>query len=137
MGNLEKKEPRKKALVVDDTAITRNVIRDMLSLHNMIVDCVDGGEEAISYLEKERVLPDVILMDVMMPRMDGFTATKLIRENEETKNIPIIMCTAKSGSEDIVKASQLGVNGYIVKPFKAEMLRKKVDKALGKQEVCI
>lgn len=120
------KGPRKKILIVDDAAIVRNLMTGMLKHELLDIHSVDSGHAAIKFLAAEKVPPDIILMDVTMPRMDGIVTTKLIREDKKNRHIPIIMCTAKNGRSDVMEALRAGANDYIVKPFKADILRSKV-----------
>lgn len=134
LEGLENRKPKKKILVVEDIAVVRMVIEKILQQAGYNVACVENGEEALLYLKLEKIQPDLIVMDVAMPKMDGLTALKHIRDDEKTKNMSVIMCTAKSDMTDIVKAASLRVDGYIVKPFKAEVLQAKVLEVLHNTE---
>lgn len=109
-------------LIVDDNQqnlkVLGNVLKDNTE-YNMAFAM--SGEEAIAYTEK--VLPDMILLDVMMPGMDGFSVCSILKGKEETSGIPIIFITAKSEPEDIIKGFEAGGVDYITKPFnEAELL---------------
>ncbi|MFC1490844.1 response regulator transcription factor [Candidatus Latescibacterota bacterium] len=87
----------------------------------------DGG----SALEKVReVVPDLVILDIMMPVMDGYEVLKHIKEDERLKDIPVIMLTAKSQEQDIIKGFDLGSEDYIVKPFKPAELAARIKKIL-------
>jgi DNA-binding response OmpR family regulator len=103
-----------KLLVVDDEPLLREVLRDFLSEQFEVTECASGFEAVRMASE---LSPDVILMDVMMPEMDGVTAVKKIRENEQTRSIPILMLTAVNSTPNRIEAFDLGVDDYITKPF--------------------
>jgi two-component system alkaline phosphatase synthesis response regulator PhoP len=111
---------KKKVLVVDDEPGVRLLVRKMLSKDYAVFEAQDG-EEAVNTARNEK--PDVILMDIMMPRMDGLMACYTIKTNLATKEIPVIMLTAvgydldKKLSKDV-----MGADGYITKPFTREAL---------------
>ncbi|MFC1651214.1 response regulator transcription factor [Candidatus Latescibacterota bacterium] len=87
----------------------------------------DGG----SALEKVReIIPDLVLLDIMMPVMDGYEVLKHIKEDDNLKDIPVIMLTAKSQEQDIIKGFDLGSEDYIVKPFKPAELAARIKKIL-------
>ena len=107
-----------KVLVVDDTPANIDVLRKMLSDEGYEISIALNGENALTLVEKSR--PDLILLDVMMPGIDGFETCKRLKENSKTRGIPIIFVTAKTEVEDIVRGFQLGSVDYIAKPFKRE-----------------
>jgi two-component system alkaline phosphatase synthesis response regulator PhoP len=111
---------KKKILVVDDEPGVRLLVRKMLSKDYAVFEAQDG-EEAVNTARNEK--PDVILMDIMMPRMDGLMACYTIKTNLATKEIPVIMLTAVGYDLD-KKLSQdvMGADGYITKPFTRESL---------------
>ncbi len=105
----------KKILVVDDE---RHIVRLVeVNLQRTGYDVVTAydGLEAIEQTKAEK--PDMIILDVMMPRMDGFEVLKELRGNAETKDIPVIMLTAKAQDADIFKGWSSGVDSYLTKPF--------------------
>ncbi|MBU6154567.1 MAG: response regulator transcription factor [Bdellovibrionales bacterium] len=103
-----------KLLVVDDEPLLREVLRDFLSEQFDITECASGLEAVRMASELN---PDVILMDVMMPGMDGITAIKRIRENEQTRSIPVLMLTAVNSTPNRIEAFDFGADDYITKPF--------------------
>ena len=109
-----------KVLVVDDQANNIKIVSTILSAeYNLYI--ANSGANALRILEK--VQPDLILLDVMMPEMTGYEACEIIKSNPDTKDIPIIFLTAKTDTDDIVHGFELGAVDYIVKPFNAkEML---------------
>ncbi|PRY08847.1 signal transduction histidine kinase [Pontibacter ummariensis] len=111
----------KKVLVVDDDVRNIYSLSSLLELHGMKVVAAYNGKEALEKLEKEAGI-DMVLMDVMMPEMDGIEATKRIRENTRFKQLPIIALTAKAMKEDKEKCLRAGASDYIPKPVDTEKL---------------
>jgi CheY-like chemotaxis protein/signal transduction histidine kinase/HAMP domain-containing protein len=111
----------KKILVVDDDIRNIFALTSFLERHKMQVIYAEGGEEALSMLQQNPDV-DVVLMDVMMPGMDGYEATKLIRKNPKYKALPIIAVTAKAMKGDREKCIQAGSSDYITKPVDVEQL---------------
>ena len=116
---------KKKILLVDDTPSTINVIRTVLSDANYDVFIATKGELAISKAEIN--LPDLILLDILMPGIDGFETCKRLKSNNKTKNIPIVFISALAESFDKVKAFKLGAADYITKPINNEELLARVN----------
>ena len=117
-----------KILVVEDDGDLLFMIKTMLQVVGEVTLAKDG-QEAISIME-QGFKPDVIVTDVMMPRMDGVTLAKTIKKHPEFGGIPLVMLTAKSGPLDMVTGINAGARHYITKPFKASELVDKVRKAL-------
>ncbi len=105
---------KKRVLIVEDEPLLREVLRDFLSEHFEVSECATGVDAVRLATELH---PDVILMDVMMPGMDGITAVKKIRESEETRLIPVLMLTAVNSTANRIEAFGLGADDYIAKPF--------------------
>jgi len=113
----------KKILVVDDSPTERAVLTDMLTKSGYEVVAVESGEEAIAKVKQ--IMPDMILMDVVMPGLNGFQATRAITKDEATKHIPVIICTTKGQETDKIWGMRQGAKDYIVKPVQqAELLQK-------------
>jgi signal transduction histidine kinase/class 3 adenylate cyclase/ActR/RegA family two-component response regulator len=111
-----------KIMVVDDEPINIQVIVNNLSLENYTIIQASNGLEAIEMIDKG-VKPDLILLDVMMPRMTGYEVCKRVRERFAALEMPIVMLTAKNQTEDLVEGFNLGANDYLTKPFiKKELL---------------
>lgn len=116
-------------LIIDDSPTERHVFKTMLEKNNHQVSVATGGEQG---LEMARDLkPDVILMDVVMPGMDGFKATRELSKDAGTANIPVIMVTTKDQETDKVWGMRQGARDYIVKPAKEKMLIERINAALG------
>ncbi|MBU0925264.1 response regulator, partial [bacterium] len=112
-----------KILLVDDDAKNLQVAMNILKNYNVIY--AQSGEKALELLDKNDF--DLILLDIIMPLMDGYHVCSKIKENEKTKNIPIVFLTVKDDEKDIVKGFDLGAVDYIVKPFYSEVLLKRVE----------
>jgi len=111
-----------KVLIVDDEPINRQVLINNLSLYNYVITEASNGEEALAVMEKG-FIPDLILLDLMMPRMNGYEVCQKIRASFPAYELPIVMLTAKNQVADIVEGFESGVNDYLSKPIqKQEML---------------
>jgi two-component system alkaline phosphatase synthesis response regulator PhoP len=111
---------KKKILVVDDEALTTELAKVFLEKYGFSVIIAEDGEAAISVANSE--YPDLILLDVMLPELDGFAVCKKLKESEKFKNTPILMFTAKGLSSDIEEGEAVGADEYIVKPFSGKAL---------------
>lgn len=108
-------------LIVDDTPKNLQVLGNTLKLENYKVEFAINGFQALEWIEKKEF--DLILLDVMMPEMDGYEVCEKIRTDDKNKNLPIIFLTAKTDSESIVRGFEIGAQDYITKPFNtAELL---------------
>jgi two-component system cell cycle response regulator DivK len=113
-----------RVLVVEDQEDNRRIVRDLLSSAGyQIVEAV-SGEEGVSLAEREQ--PDLILMDIQLPGLDGYEATRRIRANPALEKIPIIAVTSYALSGDDVKARAAGCDDYVTKPFSPRALLAKV-----------
>jgi twitching motility two-component system response regulator PilH len=115
----------KNILVVDDSPTERSALAEILARNNFAVTMAENGEEAITKA-KERT-PDLILMDVVMPGLNGFQATRTLSGDAATKHIPIIICTTKRLETDKVWGLRQGAKDYVVKPVKANELIGKIN----------
>jgi twitching motility two-component system response regulator PilH len=113
-----------KIMVVDDSPTERFFLGGLLSKQGYQVVTAESGEEAISKAKQEK--PDLIIMDVVMPGLNGFQATRAISKDDETKDIPVIMCTTKGQETDKVWGMRQGAKDYIVKPVNQDELLKKI-----------
>jgi diguanylate cyclase (GGDEF)-like protein len=117
-----------KILVVDDEKDMADMIAMRLDYHGFQVHAVYDGSQAVSYTKKE--LPDLIVLDLLMPNMDGYAVSGELRGDEKTSDIPIIMLTAKNTQNDKVKALQMGIDDYVTKPFNPEELIARIEAVL-------
>jgi CheY-like chemotaxis protein len=120
---------KKRVLIVDDEYFLAEMIKMRLELAGFEILLAENGQEALDLLAKQSV--DVILMDVMMPVMDGWETTKKIKLDEKLKKIPVVFLTARASHEDHLKADHVGGDDYIPKPFETEDLIAKVKKWAG------
>jgi two-component system cell cycle response regulator DivK len=119
----------KKILVVEDTEDNRQILRDLLSAAGYdVIEALDGAEGVAKAGEH---MPDLILMDIQMPVMDGFDATRRIKADPALKAIPVIAVTSYALSGDEQRARSAGCDGYIAKPFSPRQLLATVNKIIG------
>ena len=116
--------PVRKILVVDDSPTDRQFMLETLAKKGYQVVTAENGEDAIVKAKSE--LPDLILMDVVMPGLNGYQATRQITRDDATKHIPVIMCTILAEPRFVAKATELGAVGFIGKPFKPEAVVKTI-----------
>jgi twitching motility two-component system response regulator PilH len=111
-----------KILVVDDSITEREVMKNGLEDEGYSVTIAKDGEEALEILKKEKF--DCILLDVIMPKINGFQVCREIKKDEFTKDIPVILVTSKGQESDMFWGKKQGADDYIVKPFKIDDLVK-------------
>ena len=116
--------PVKTVLVVDDSPTERHVLVELLTRNGYQVITAENGEEGVEKAKRE--LPDLILMDVVMPGLNGYQATRTLTRDEATKHIPIIVCTSKGQETDRIWGLHQGALDYIVKPVNGEDLLSKI-----------
>lgn len=121
-----------KILVVDDERDLVEIISSRLNVAGYEVITAYGGRAALEMALDE--IPDLIILDIIMPITDGFEVLRRLRDNPKTTHIPVIMFTKKSETKDIFKAQELRSTDYIIKPFSLEKLLKLVDKYLRLSE---
>jgi DNA-binding response OmpR family regulator len=114
----------KKILVVDDEADLVETLRFPLEMEGYHVLVSYNGEDALNQARKEN--PDLILLDLMLPKLDGYKVCRLLKFDERYKHIPILMLTAKTQEKDKILGTETGANEYITKPFEMDYLLKKV-----------
>jgi twitching motility two-component system response regulator PilH len=116
--------PIKKILVVDDSPTERHIMVEVLTKNGYEVVTAENGEEGIAKAKVE--IPDLILMDVVMPGLNGYQATRTLTRDEATKNIPVILCTSKGQETDKIWGLRQGAHDYLVKPVNQDELLKKI-----------
>ena len=122
-------EQRKKVLIVDDERLTRAVLQHNVVLAGYDVIVASNGQEAMQKINE--VTPDLIVVDLVMPDMNGFEMCRRIRKNEQTVKTPVIVVSALQGKSDIEEAKASGADVYLTKPIKPEEFIKQVKKYLG------
>jgi two-component system alkaline phosphatase synthesis response regulator PhoP len=106
---------KRKVLVVDDEEVIRKFLKIHLGKWGYEVEEASDGEEAVGRLRKENL--DLLISDVLMPRKDGWELLKEVRSNQRTRELPVILLTAKNEDTDMFKGYGLGANYYLTKPF--------------------
>ncbi len=109
-------------LVVDDSPTERHFLSTLLTKHGYRVELAENGKDGIEMAKK--LQPDLIIMDVIMPDLNGFQATRTITKAEDTKHIPVILCTTKDQETDKIWGFRQGAVNYIIKPVDKEALLK-------------
>ena len=116
---------RGKVLVVDDEEYIQHILNFSFGAEGYEVVTAADGEEGIRKARSEK--PDIIVLDIMMPKMDGYEACKRLKADPHTKNIPVILLTAKGREVDRKLGSQAGADDYVVKPFSPGRLIERVE----------
>jgi len=117
---------------VDDEEDIRELVRYNLEKEGFEVFTAESGERALELIRSKR--PDLVLLDLMLPGMDGFEVCRILKRNEETYQIPIVMLTAKGEESDIVSGLELGAEDYITKPFSPKVMTARVRAALRRRQ---
>jgi two-component system cell cycle response regulator len=120
-----------KILSVDDSKTIRMIVTRAFRTYDCTICEASNGEEGLAVAAREK--PDLILLDITMPVMDGVTMLTKLKEDPELKPIPVIMLTAESGRENVLHIAKLGIRDYLVKPFKEDQLMEKVKKVIALQ----
>jgi DNA-binding response OmpR family regulator len=116
----------KKILIVDDEPNILMTLEYTFKKKNFLVFIARDGEEALELLKTER--PNIILLDIMMPKVDGYATLEVIKKDEKLKNCKVIFLSAKNKESDIKKGLSLGADAFITKPFSIKKLVEKVEK---------
>ncbi len=118
-------------LIVDDSPFNSQVLGDILSKYGYRLATAKNGLEALDYVNKK--LPDLILLDIMMPEMDGFETCIKLKRNKATRKIPVLFITALSDTSDKIKAFEAGAIDYIIKPFAEQEVLARVNVNIGRK----
>jgi len=121
--------PAKKILVIDDEEKVQELVLDILLPHGYTMYSARNGEEGVA--KAKEIIPNLILLDIMMPIMDGFKVQETLKEDKSTEHIPIVFITAKTSLHDTMRAMSSGAAGYIEKPFDVKRLLRKVKSLLA------
>lgn len=120
----------KKIVLAEDEPQIARLVEFKLKKEGYEVTWKENGEEALKAIKAEK--PDLVILDVMMPVMDGYEVLRRLKEDENLKSIPVIMLTARAQERDVVKGIDLGAEDYITKPFHPAELLARVKRILGK-----
>jgi two-component system, cell cycle response regulator len=120
-----------KILSVDDSKTIRMIVTRAFRSYDCVICEGSNGEEGLAAAAREK--PDLILLDITMPVMDGVTMLTKLKEDPDLKHIPVIMLTAESGRENVLHIAKLGIRDYLVKPFKEDQLLDKVKRVVTLQ----
>ena len=115
----------KRVLVVDDNADIRSLVVEVLRMEGVDGEEVDTGVAALERLGRDP-LPDLVVLDVQMPQLDGWDTLRRIRKDPRTASIPVVLCTVKSGVADMELAWELETDGFVMKPFPIDQLVQQV-----------
>jgi twitching motility two-component system response regulator PilH len=115
----------RKILVVDDAVVDRHNLERILSAAGHRVLLAETGEQALARARDEK--PDLILMDVNMPDLDGFATTRRLKSEPATKDIPVVFVTGKNQKADVAWGRMLGAKGYVAKPYTAEQILEQIE----------
>ena len=124
---------RKRILVVDDEIYIVHILEFTLTMEGYEVITAADGEEALRKVETDR--PDLVVLDIMMPRMDGYEVCRRLREDAETRELPVILLSARGRPIDREAGIEVGANDYIVKPFSPRRLLEKIRDLLDTQHL--
>ena len=116
-------------LVIEDTEVIYELLMYKLKKNGYRVEHRDNGKEGLESITD--INPDLLLLDVMLPGMNGFEVLRQIRENPDTEDLKVIMLTSKNREEDIMKGHELKANRYIEKPFKPNILMLRIEEVLN------
>jgi DNA-binding response OmpR family regulator len=123
---------QRKILIVDDNIDSITILRTILEQQGFSVQAALSGKEALQKLQED--LPEVVLLDVMMPEMSGLEVLQAIRDNNATATLPVIMVTAKVQDDDMLAGYQYGADYYITKPFTSKQLMYGIRLVLGEAQ---
>jgi len=123
---------KKRILLIDDEPSLHEMIRLILDLAGY--EMMGGDPREWEAGSTGQIQPDLIVLDLMMPEVDGFEMLRRLKEDEETKDIPVVVCTVRSDPEDRAEALRLGASRYLTKPFEPDRLIQCIEEALREAE---
>ena len=124
---------RKRILVVDDEIYIVHILEFSLTMEGYSILTASDGEEALRVIESER--PDLIVLDIMMPKLDGYEVCRRLRQDEQFQELPVILLSAKGRPIDREAGLQAGADDYITKPFSPRKLLEKIRELLERKEM--
>jgi len=126
----KKKENKKNILLVEDDVFLAGIYKKKFEVEGFDISVADNGEKGLS--EAKKKLPNLILLDILLPKMDGFAVLKELKKDETTKDIPVILLTNLGQKDDVAKGIEMGVEDYLIKiHFKPSEVVDKVRKVLN------
>lgn len=120
---------RKKVLLIDDEPEVVETVKFLLGLKNFEVVDARDGVEGLTKAKEEK--PDLILLDIMLPNINGYEVCANLKRDPETSDIPVLFMTARDDTDSVIRAHRAGANDYIVKPFSTTVLFNKINKHLA------
>ena len=120
-----------RVLVADDDENLLAIVSYRLERSGYVVIAANDGEEAVRLALAER--PDLAVLDVMMPKLDGYEVTRRLRQHEQTRRMPVILLTARAQEADVARGFEAGADDYVRKPFSPQELRARVHAILGRR----
>ncbi|MBM3333928.1 response regulator [Candidatus Sumerlaeota bacterium] len=120
---------KKRILVADDEEDVKEIIARILETQGYAVVTAYDGLDAVEKIRSEK--PDLVLLDIMMPVLDGYEVCKRIQQDEQTANIPVVFLSAAADQEAVTRGMNAGAKDYVVKPFEPKKLLEKVNKVIG------
>ncbi len=118
-------------LIVDDQLTNRELLTDLIATMELDSQMAEDGEKALAMMEKQH--PDLVLLDITMPKMDGYELLNRIKADEDLRHIPVIMITGLTDVDNVVKCLEMGADDYLTKPFNATLLRARIRGSLEKK----
>ena len=120
---------KKKVLVIEDDAEVASLLSEFIELNGYKAVKAPDGFTGMQMVEE--IDPDLVLLDIMLPKMNGFDVLLKIKSQSKTKDVPVLMCSALNGMRDVEKCCQWGAAGYITKPFDLARVSRKIDSILN------
>ena len=120
-------------LVIDDVPLNLLLVEKMLGRYKFAVKSAGGGQQGLDMIAEQ--MPDVVLLDLMMPNIDGYEVLRRLRSNSETKHLPVIILSALNSDADIIKGFKAGANDFVTKPIIMDKLIKAILKQVAPEEV--
>ena len=121
-------DEQKKILLVDDRQTVFRLLEAIIRIKGYELIYAESGQQGIVMARQE--LPDLILLDVIMPDIDGFKVCQYLKENPDTKDIPVMFLTARGAEDDLVMGRKVGADGFMTKPFQAKEVLKLIERLL-------
>jgi DNA-binding response OmpR family regulator len=132
---LKRKPKKTRILVVDDEPNIVQTLKDRLEMNEYCVETASNGQEGLRLAEEKG--PDMVLLDVIMPLMDGHEMLEKLRQTEWGRDISVIMLTARSQAQDIARARACNIDDYIIKPFDLSELLEKIENILERKKTAV